>query len=148
MKNKSSSGFTIFEVLVAMLATSILILIVGLMLYVGWLGWRRNSESVNMQRDASLAMRIMAREIRRTPIDEITIGNSLICANTNGTYSFTMSGDDLNLQKDSDPQWALIRDCVSSFSTSKTNAAGVVVTLNLDTGSDDSNNKMIIYSRN
>ena len=73
MKTKrTKQGFTIVELLVAMVAFSIMILAVGLMLIYGWLGWRKNTHSVNMQRDAVLAMEQIAREVRNSNIAEIT----------------------------------------------------------------------------
>lgn len=149
VKMTSNRGFTIIELLVGMLAVGMLSLIIGSMLIFAWKSWHMNNNSVELQRDTSLAMRVIAREIRRTPIEKITVGSALTCINTNGTYTFSQSGGDLNLQVGSDPAWPLVRDYVSSFNTTKTNALGVVsVTLNLSTGSDDSQNRMIIYSRN
>lgn len=71
-KVKTKEGFTLVELLVAMLAFSIMILAVGLMLVYGWLGWRQTTHSVNMQRDAVLAMEQIAREIRTSNIADIT----------------------------------------------------------------------------
>lgn len=73
MKTKrTKQGFTIVELMVAMVAFAIMILAVGLMLIYGWLGWRKNTQSVNMQRDAVLAMEQIAREVRNSNIAEIT----------------------------------------------------------------------------
>lgn len=71
IKNQSS-GFTIVELMVSMLAFSVMVLVVGSMLFYGWLGWRRNTESVNMQRDALIAMNTIAREIRNSTISEVS----------------------------------------------------------------------------
>jgi prepilin-type N-terminal cleavage/methylation domain-containing protein len=69
---KQCSGFTIIELMVSMVAMAILSLAVGTMLVSGWTGWRRNTESVGMQRDAVFAMNVIAREIRNSNISEIT----------------------------------------------------------------------------
>lgn len=69
---KQCKGFTIVELMMAMLAMAILSLAVGSMLVYGWMGWRRNTESVGMQRDAVLAMNVVAREIRNSNISEIS----------------------------------------------------------------------------
>jgi type II secretory pathway pseudopilin PulG len=69
---KTKQGFTIVELLLAMVAFAIMILAVGLMLIYGWLGWRKSTQSVNMQRDAVLAMQQIAREIRVSNVTEIT----------------------------------------------------------------------------
>jgi len=70
-KAKTKNGFTIVELLVSILAFSIMILAVGLLLIYGMLGWRKNTHSVNMQRDAVIAMEEISREIRNSNIAEI-----------------------------------------------------------------------------
>jgi len=72
---KSKRGFSIIEMMVAMAAFAVMALTVGSMLFYGWLGWRDNFESVAMQRDAMVAMRIMGKEIRNSKISEITSDN-------------------------------------------------------------------------
>jgi len=145
----SCSGFTLVELMMAMLATAILALTVGSLLVFAWKGWRINNESVNMQRDVSLAMKIMAREIRKASIENITDGNQLTCINATNTVSFTVSDDDLNIQVNSDTAWPIVRDCVDSFSTTADTSTGsVVIRLELATGSDDSEIIATTYSRN
>lgn len=151
MRNKiPKAGFSLIELMMAMLATSILVLAVGSMLVYGWMGWKRNNDSVAMQRDVSLAMRIIAREIRRTPMTGITVGDTLTCINANGTYAFTASGRDLNFQVDSEVTFPLVRDCLSGFSTTNNPLNGsVAVLLNLNTaGMDVSTNSMVVFTRN
>lgn len=67
--NKKSDGFTIVELMVSMIAFSVLALAVGSMLYYGWLGWRRSAESVALQRDAMIAMRVVEHRIRNASLD-------------------------------------------------------------------------------
>lgn len=69
---KQSKGFTVVELMVGMLAMSVMVLVVGSMLFYGWLGWRRSMESVGMQRDALIAMETIAKEIRSSNISEVT----------------------------------------------------------------------------
>lgn len=152
MKNKAlKSGFGLVEMMVAALATSILALIVGSMLVFGWTGWKRYNDSVAMQRDSSLALRRIAKEIRRTPMANITVGSTLICINTNGTYRFSVNNSgDLNLRKNSGTDFPLVRGMVASlgFNTLSNSTRSVGVALNLSTGTDNSNNKMVIFTRN
>jgi prepilin-type N-terminal cleavage/methylation domain-containing protein len=69
---KKCEGFTIVELMTSMLALAILALAVSSMLIYGYVGWRRNTESVKMHRDAAVAMDAIAREIRNSSIDEIS----------------------------------------------------------------------------
>ena len=152
MKKKVlKGGFGMVEMMVAILATSILALTVGSMLVSGWTGWKRYNDSVAMQRDASLAMRRIAKEIRRTPTSGVTVGaSSLICINTNGIYRFSENNGNLNLKVDSGADFPLVRGFVvaSGFNSTANSSRSVRITLNLSTGSDNSNNQMIIFTRN
>ena len=144
------SGFTIMELLVAMMATAILALIVGLMLVYGWQGWHQNTASVEMQRDATLAMQVIAKEIRRTPMAGITPGTNLVCRIASETVTISKNGGDLLMTRDTGTPMTLVRGVVTYFNTS-TNAIGSVqVDLNLDTGIDKSSIRTnnVIYSRN
>ena len=145
----SKGGFGVMELLVAMLATSLLVLAVGSMMVFAWKGWVQSAASVEMQRDVSLAMRTIATEIRRTPMANITDGASLVCNNSAGTITVSRSGRDLNLRVGATASVLLVRDIATAFSTKKNNANGsVTVSLNLATGSDVSAIQMIVYSRN
>lgn len=137
---KHRTGFTLVELLVSMVALSIVALTVGSILYYTWIGWKRNQDSVNMQRDASLTMRMVAKEVRRTAINNISGGNSLIC----GTKSFVPNGKDLNYNG-----MAIVDGWLIDFtSTVNTNTGSVQVTLKLDTGYDPSAITATFYSRN
>jgi len=147
----SRSGFQLIELMVAMVAVGIFAVAAGSMLVFTWKGWHNNLKSVQMQRDTTIAMRVMEREIRRTPIGGFTPGTStLTCFNTNtlNTVVFAKSGDRLNMQVNSDPVVTLIDEYVQSFASS-TNANGsVAVNLALSTGSDSSSSTMVVYTRN
>jgi len=90
---QSKCGFTLVELMVAALAFSILSLAVGSMLVYGWQGWKRNNDLVAMQRDASLAMMMISKEIRNAQYDEIVEGAG-ISFNGSGA-SFTESGNSI-----------------------------------------------------
>lgn len=87
----SNSGFTLVELMVAMLVAAILALAVGSMLVFGWMGWVRSNEIVASQRDASLAMLMIAKEIRNSSYGDITAGSGIVCKD----FSFQDSGVDL-----------------------------------------------------
>lgn len=147
MKNPKA-GFTIIELMAAMVATAIFAMAVGAVLFYVWTGWRRNTVSVQMQRDTTLAMQVIAREIRRTPLEDIAPGTSLTCVNGTGKVAIMQNNGNLNMQVNADPAFTLVRDHVVSFTTS-TNANGAVrVALSLYTGSDASKCSMVVYSRN
>lgn len=90
---KSSGGFTIIEMMIATVAFAVMILIVGSMLIYGWRGWVRNNDRVDMQRNASLAMRIIAREVRNSTYDSITDGAGISFSDSGA--AFTESGNQI-----------------------------------------------------
>jgi prepilin-type N-terminal cleavage/methylation domain-containing protein len=147
-KYDSRKGFSMVELLLAMTASSIMAITIGSVLYFVWVSWRSNNESVEMQRDATMAFRAIAREVRRTPAGGITTGNSLVCVNTNGTYSFVQNGNNLNIQYGNGETFTLVRGIVTGFSTEPANNRAVVVSLELNTPSDNSSIENTIYTRN
>ena len=65
-------GFTLIEILVALVAFGILSLTVGLMLVHGWSSWHKSNEWVGWQRDSVLIQKVITkriRESRRADID-------------------------------------------------------------------------------
>ena len=94
MRTKTEKqGFTLVELMVSMIAFTLLALIAGTILVFAWNGWRDSIETVGMQRDAMIAMRIMEKEIRNSNINEVS-GDStgLSCANgTTRTNAFRFS---------------------------------------------------------
>ena len=89
----SKLGFTLVELMVAALAFSILALAVGSMLVFGWQGWKRSNDLVEMQRDATLTMMMISKEIRNATFDEITDGAGISFGGS-GT-SFNGSGSSI-----------------------------------------------------
>lgn len=150
MNTHGKSGFTLVELMVTAVAFSILALATGSMLVFGWQGWKRMNDSVDMQRDASLAMYVMAREVRKSSIDEITVGNQLGCVDTDGTnVSFTVSGGNLDMAKNATFSMRLIRGQAVSLETTKNTAnRSVTLTLSSTAGDDPSQIISTIYVRN
>jgi len=60
----AKSGFTLVEVMAALVGAAILALTAGVMLRYGMLSWTRGKQFVYLQEDMSLAMDIMSRSIR------------------------------------------------------------------------------------
>ncbi|RLA59006.1 MAG: hypothetical protein DRR04_09615 [Gammaproteobacteria bacterium] len=148
---KQCSGFTIVELMVGMVAFSIMVLAVGSMLVFGWLGWRDTKESVGMQRDAVITMNMIAREIRNSNIDQISgDGNGIYfeaspAVGRNSDVAFLASdiafGSGVVLNSWNTPV----------FDTSSiAGATGVVVRFSLATsrGTDANNYQMTVYPRN
>jgi len=146
--NPAKQGFTVTELLLAVLATAIMALAVGSVLVYIWKGWIRHAASVEMQRDATLAMRIISREVRRTDIDNIAAGATLTCVNTNGTFVFAASGRNLTLKQDNGTAWPLVRGGLSSFQTSKNADESVTVRMDLGIVGDSSTIEMNVFTRN
>ena len=148
--HESKSGFTLVELMVVALAFSILALATGSMLVFGWQGWKRMNDSVDMQRDASLAMRVMAREVRKSTIANITVGSGQLgCVNPDGeAIGFAVSGGNLDMSVDGTFFMHLIRRQSVSLTSEITNGVAVVLTLGLDTGNDSGDIESIIYVRN
>jgi prepilin-type N-terminal cleavage/methylation domain-containing protein len=67
------SGFTLVEMMVAMLAASVLAITFSAMLIATYRSWENNRDFVKMQNDASLAIALIGREIRKSNIEDITI---------------------------------------------------------------------------
>ena len=140
-RHPNNAGFGLIEMLIAVLATSMLVLAVGSALVFTWRGGRRGREAIGMQRDVSLALRTIGREIRQSSTDDITIGTDIL---TCGTASFSKSGR--VLQYDG---IALIDGWVSSFSATKNIANGSVsINLGIGAGRDTSTIRATFYSRN
>ncbi|WP_136083011.1 hypothetical protein [Pontiella desulfatans] len=79
----------------ASLAFAVMAITVGMVLVRAWQGWRDNTESLGVQRDARLAMVELGREIRNSKISEIT-GDSdglYFTADDVRTYDLTFGKD-------------------------------------------------------
>jgi prepilin-type N-terminal cleavage/methylation domain-containing protein len=119
LRNKKlQSGFSLVELMVAMVIVAILSLTLGTMLIYIFKAWRSNSDQVELQRDATFAMDMLSREIRPssfylishpTPAEHSssvlyigtksfsiggTGGNSLVCDPTSASPA---SGDEIEL---------------------------------------------------
>lgn len=62
------------ELMAAVLAFSVLMIAMSSMLILGWRSWFGNNERVAMQRDATLAMMMISKDIRNSTYDSITDG--------------------------------------------------------------------------
>jgi Tfp pilus assembly protein PilW len=136
--NKQSSGFTIIELLMGVLASAIIALAAGSLLYFTWVGWRNARESVALHRDASVAMRIIEHRIRNAGSGEVGgLGSGTITFASEQDYESGDIAPDNNIE-------------LQSFNVRSNDYGGVVVAFELETsrGADNGHYEMTIYPRN
>lgn len=75
MKTTDRSGFTVVELMAGLVATAILILTVGALMWFSAANWRQGNTAVNLRRDAAFAMQLMARAARSSSLTNITVGS-------------------------------------------------------------------------
>ena len=63
-KTKSRKGFTLIELMVAIVASAIVVLAAGIVIVIGQTSWNQTWKKVNLQRDASYAMLRMSQSIK------------------------------------------------------------------------------------
>jgi prepilin-type N-terminal cleavage/methylation domain-containing protein len=63
-KTKSRKGFTIVELMVAVMASAIVVLAAGIVVVIGQTAWNQTWKKVNLQRNASVAMLRMSKSIK------------------------------------------------------------------------------------
>ena len=91
-----TAGFTLVELIAGMLSLSILALIAGTMLVFGYKAWSTNQTAIEVQRDASHAMDMMARAVRRAAPTNIAVeAASMKMETPDGTVAFKAEGTDL-----------------------------------------------------
>ncbi len=133
-KRLKKKGFTLVEMMVAMLAGVVLALTAGSMLVFGYTAWIDHTNSIKMQNDASLSMRVIGREIRESSVGDISYTANGLAFSTNAVRtnatSIVVLGNQLIFQPSG---FILSEDWVNSFNA-QTNGLGVDVTLYLRGG--------------
>ena len=73
------NGFTLVELMVAMVSAALLAIIVSLILFITYRSWRTNNEYARLRRDTAFAVQLMAKEIRNSSSNGIiaAVNNSL-----------------------------------------------------------------------
>lgn len=139
-RDAKKQGFTLVEMMVAIIAGAVLALTVGIILVSAYVSWVHNTDSVKMQNDASLAFMVIGREVRESSLSDITIsadGKRLDFAANSvrpSPVSVSVSGKKI---VSSPSGFALVEDWVDSFSASTSNGL-VDVTLRLRGGRRES----------
>jgi len=100
MKTKSRKGFTLAELIVAIVASAVVVLAAGIVIVIGQTSWNQTWKKVNLQRDASYAMLRMTRSIQAaTSAEKSPNGRVLyIPKQSNPNITFSYVADTNNLQ--------------------------------------------------
>ena len=151
--NKFEWGFTITELLVAMIASALLALTVGAMLVVGTQSWRRNHAAVELQRDAAVAGDMLRRAVRMSTKNGITLsagGSRLDIFTPGGTNAFYASGSDLVYDPNTGTtgdEITVVNARLAAFSATVTNT-GVSVLMQLSSGDENTEVNTFLRWRN
>ncbi|MBI9020629.1 MAG: prepilin-type N-terminal cleavage/methylation domain-containing protein [Verrucomicrobia bacterium] len=131
-KQYYKNGYTLVELMITMVAASILILIVAMILVMAFQSWRINNAYADLRRDSALAFYMMARDVRESSYDGLddTIDGSLeaVSAVNSNITTYTQNGDTLVCETG-----LVIPENVQAFRALKTND-GVRLTLELTNG--------------
>jgi Tfp pilus assembly protein PilW len=152
---KKKVGFTLVELMIAMVSSAILALIVALILFMSYREWRADNEYARLRRDAAFAVQIMAKDIRNSSYSNITeaINNSLKLSinavHSNSTAFARTSASNLTYSINGTSQGQLITKGLKVFNPQK-QTNGVLLNLVLvNTDGDISiTNQTFIHTRN
>jgi Tfp pilus assembly protein PilW len=94
-------GFTLVELMIAMVSSAVLALIVALILFISYRSWSTNSDYARLRRDTAFAVQLMAKEIRSSSFSGITVTANSLRLQTNAVRlnpsEFTRSAAQSNL---------------------------------------------------
>jgi hypothetical protein len=153
MRNRGKrAGFFTVEVVAAMVTAAVLAVTGGAMLFHGYAGWRKNTTSIEMQRDGTLAMDMLSRAIRAATETNVTVAASeLRVATPGGTVAFTTSGSDLLYDPDTGipgDETTVVAGRLLSFTPALLTNTGVSVDLQLEEGDDSTHLTALLGFRN
>jgi len=153
MKNREhKTGFTLVELMVSMLATSIVALTAGTMLFYGYVGWTNNRLAIEVQRDGTLVLDMISRTIRAAAETDITMEtDGFRVATTDGEVAFLSSGNRLTYQYVANglpAQMILVDDRLALFSPSLVTNKGMRVDLRIQDADQASQSRAFIGFRN
>jgi prepilin-type N-terminal cleavage/methylation domain-containing protein len=131
---EKAKGFTMIELIMAMLVSSILVLTAGIMLYYGWQGWSRNSIKMALQADAIYAMDILDRTIRPLKNADLSIDGTGAELWKSGSRFLYLSGG--NIRRVSGANDDIIIKNAASLSFTAGNPIAINATLQDQGGTD------------
>jgi len=105
MREMTKKGFTIIELMVGVVLSSILAITAGVMLYYIFSSWKNNSIAVELQRDATVAIDMMARRIRPSPGTYIRSGGSQYFSDADSISIGQLSSPTENFWRSGDTLW-------------------------------------------
>lgn len=126
------NGLTLIELMVTIVAASILILTVSLILVMAFRSWRINNAFVDLRRDSAFAFSMMTRDVRESfydGLDDNTAGSLEVISAVPGepTVTYRQTGNTLTREG-----ILVIPQNVQSFDSAKNNTGdGVLLTLEL-----------------
>lgn len=128
----NKKGFTLIEMIVAIMILSIFILVVGAILTSSWKFWNSGWEQVRLQRDASYAFARIEKVVRDASDADLLAGNKLQLTKESGgspvwTKTFQKSGNILQLDDGSTTE-----NIISGVSSISFSDYGDTVTVNLN----------------
>ncbi|MEI7850666.1 MAG: hypothetical protein WCH86_02425 [Kiritimatiellales bacterium] len=149
------NGFTLVEMMIAVISGAFLALIVALILFMTYRSWRTDNEYARLRRDTAFAMQLMAKEIRSSSYNGIVASaNSLLCP-TNAMHVrrtvFTRSptASNLTYSINGASQGQLITKGLREFTPQSTNSGVLLKLVLVNTDGDISiTNQTFIYPRN
>lgn len=126
MRNKTS-GFTLIELMIAMIVAGIGILAVSWILLLNQRSWKEGNAKLELQRDTYLVMLKIEHELRPAIFADVSTSDSTLVIDTNGKKFFLQS-DDLLFQSSSDsPSEVVVEgDTGTDFDVATSNDVDVV----------------------
>jgi prepilin-type N-terminal cleavage/methylation domain-containing protein len=143
MKTKRQKGFTLIELMIAVMAGVVLILAAGMVLSIGHTFWNKSWEEANLQRSASYALLIMSHSIRAATSAQEEAGGTALIIHKQGTsdirFSYVEATNELRSQFGAQPE-TIINDKVEDL---QFNVEGKKVTIDLRLQKDNAQTHLV-----
>jgi prepilin-type N-terminal cleavage/methylation domain-containing protein len=143
MKTKRQKGFTLIELMIAVMAGVVLILAAGMVLSIGHTFWNKSWEEANLQRSASYAILIMSHSIRAATSAQVEGGGTALRiykqGNSNIRFSYVEATNELRSQFGAQPE-TVINDTVEDL---QFNVVGKKVTIDLRLQKDNAQTHLV-----
>ena len=119
---ENTSGFTLIELMIAVVVAGIGILAVGWILLLSQSSWKEGNAKLQLQRDTYYAILRMEHELKPASLSDVVCNSSELVIDNNGK-KFFLENDDLWFQKSStDPQELVVEgDTGTQFDAATTN---------------------------
>lgn len=159
--DRDNQGFTVLELLIAVVATAILVMIASLLLVMPYRSLYTNIEHANLRRDMTVAVRMMADDIRESSVNGITAVENSLTLPANSTrakaveYRRNPGDGSLATYINNVAQMTIVSKGLARFNPVAVNDLGSGlsgVTLRLEMNNDDGGigvvNETFIHTRN